>query len=137
MTLTLTCRRCRTVLTADSGDELVALGEDHARQHGHAGPASRDRVLARIRHHNRPAEGSAAASSAPVKTGNSATKPENPGGPSEAKAGCSVDDGDHRDEQRCSAVTGLGGEVLVVDGGQADHVRDRAGALKPVGGLLH
>lgn len=52
MTLSLTCRRCGTVLNAETEDELAALGQEHGRQHGHPEPMSHDRVLARIRRHN-------------------------------------------------------------------------------------
>ncbi len=49
MTLSLTCRRCGTVLSAESEEELAALGQEHARQHGHTRPMSHEHVLARIR----------------------------------------------------------------------------------------
>jgi hypothetical protein len=52
MTLTLTCRHCGTVLTADSEDELAALGQRHARAHGHTRGLPSETVLARIRRHN-------------------------------------------------------------------------------------
>ncbi len=52
MTLSLTCRRCGTVLNAETEDELAALGQEHGRRHGHTQPMERDRVLARIRRHN-------------------------------------------------------------------------------------
>jgi len=52
MTLTLTCRHCGTVLTADSEEELAALGEGHAREHGHTRGLPGEAVLARIRRHN-------------------------------------------------------------------------------------
>ncbi len=52
MTLSLTCRQCGTVLSADTEDELVALGQQRAERHGHTRPLSREHVLARIRRHN-------------------------------------------------------------------------------------
>lgn len=53
MTLRLTCRRCGALLSADTEDELATLGQQHAQQHGHTRPLSRDHVLARIRRHHR------------------------------------------------------------------------------------
>lgn len=53
MSLTLTCHSCQQVLSADTEDELVTLGQQHAAQHGHTPPQPRDHVLARIRRHNR------------------------------------------------------------------------------------
>jgi hypothetical protein len=55
MTLSLTCKACGTVLTAAGEDELAALGQRHAEEHGHDRPLSRAHILARIRRHNPPA----------------------------------------------------------------------------------
>ena len=52
MSLALTCHSCHQVLSADTEDELVTLGQQHAVQHGHTPPPLRDHVLARIRRHN-------------------------------------------------------------------------------------
>jgi len=52
MSLSLTCRKCGTVLTADTEDELAVLGQAHAQEHGHTAPLDPQRVLARIRRHN-------------------------------------------------------------------------------------
>lgn len=52
MALTLTCHNCSKVLSADTEDELVELGQVHAVEHGHHPPPPRDHVLKRIRHHN-------------------------------------------------------------------------------------
>lgn len=58
MNLSLTCRNkdCGEVLTAETEDELVILGQRHAQQHGHSGPVPREHVIARIRRHNPDAE---------------------------------------------------------------------------------
>jgi hypothetical protein len=45
MTLSLTCRGCGTVLSAETEDELVAQGQEHAAEHGHTGPPPREHVL--------------------------------------------------------------------------------------------
>jgi hypothetical protein len=45
MTLSLTCRGCGTVLGAETEDELVALSQEHAAEHGHTGPPPREHVL--------------------------------------------------------------------------------------------
>lgn len=55
MSVELTCRSCGAVLTAETEDELVELGQEHAREHGHTKPQDREHVLERIRRHN-PAE---------------------------------------------------------------------------------
>lgn len=52
MTLSLTCHNCGKVLSAKTEDELVALGQEHANEHGHTQPLPREHVLARIRRHN-------------------------------------------------------------------------------------
>ena len=49
MTLSLTCHNCNKVLSAETEDELVSLGQAHAVEHGHNPPPPRDHVLARIR----------------------------------------------------------------------------------------
>lgn len=53
MTLSLTCQSCGKVLTAETADDLVVLGQTHAGEHGHRPPPAREHVLARIRRHNR------------------------------------------------------------------------------------
>ena len=59
MTLSLTCKSCGKKLAAETEAELVELGHDHAREHGHdqesRHPLSRERVLNRIRRNNRSA----------------------------------------------------------------------------------
>lgn len=52
MTISITCKRCRAVLTAETEDDLAAVGQRHAQEHGHDRPLSRERILARIRRHN-------------------------------------------------------------------------------------
>jgi hypothetical protein len=54
MTLSLTChnRDCRKVMTADTEDDLVRLGQEHAQEHGHHEPPPREHVLSRIRKNN-------------------------------------------------------------------------------------
>ncbi len=52
MSLSLTCRNCGTLLTADTEDELAALGQTHAHEHGHTAPRDRKHIIARIRRHN-------------------------------------------------------------------------------------
>lgn len=52
MSLSLTCRNCGTMLTADTEDELAALGQTHAHEHGHTAPMDRKHIIARIRRHN-------------------------------------------------------------------------------------
>ena len=48
----LTCHACDVVLQAETEDELVELGIQHALSiHGHE--PSREHVIARVRHHNR------------------------------------------------------------------------------------
>lgn len=51
MSPSLTCKNCGTVLRADTEDELAALGQEHAHQHGHTGPLDRRKIFARIRRH--------------------------------------------------------------------------------------
>ncbi len=51
MTVSVTCKRCRELITAEDEDELVAQVEAHARDHGGAHGAhvpSRERVLAHL-----------------------------------------------------------------------------------------
>ena len=55
MTVSVTCKRCRELITAEDEDELVAQVEAHARDHGgdHGGAhgahvPSRERVLAHL-----------------------------------------------------------------------------------------
>ena len=52
MTLSLTCHSCKDVLSAETEDDLVALGQAHAIGHGHNPPPAKEHVLARIRRHN-------------------------------------------------------------------------------------
>lgn len=52
MNLSLTCRNCGAVLTAATEDELAALGQSHAQQHGHTGSMDRRHIMARIRRQN-------------------------------------------------------------------------------------
>lgn len=52
MKLSLTCKSCGKVLAADDEEELAALGQAHALEHGHTRILSREHVLARIRRHN-------------------------------------------------------------------------------------
>ena len=54
VTVSLTCHSCGRILTADTEDELVDLGQSHAVDHGHDPPPPRGHVLARIRRQNRP-----------------------------------------------------------------------------------
>ena len=48
--LSLTCHSCGLTMTAATEDDLVSLGLEHARAHGHEPP--REHVIARIRRHN-------------------------------------------------------------------------------------
>jgi hypothetical protein len=50
MSLELTCHACGAVLTSETEDELVELGLEHAREHGHT--QDREHVRQRIRRHN-------------------------------------------------------------------------------------
>jgi hypothetical protein len=52
MRLSLPCHSCGKVLDAETEDELVTLGQQHAVEHGHEPPPRREQVLARIRRHN-------------------------------------------------------------------------------------
>lgn len=53
MSLSLTCKNCGTVLSADTEDESAALGQAHAQErHGHTIPMDRRHIIARIRRHN-------------------------------------------------------------------------------------
>lgn len=52
MSVSLTCKACRKELSADTEDELAALGQLHGQEHGHDKAMSRKHVLARIRRHN-------------------------------------------------------------------------------------
>lgn len=54
MSLSIECRRCAQVLTADTEDDLAVEVVEHARTHGHE--LSPDHILARIRAAN-PGEG--------------------------------------------------------------------------------
>jgi hypothetical protein len=48
MTLTMTCKHCDEMLTAEDEDGLVELVQTHARAHGDKPPLSRDHILARF-----------------------------------------------------------------------------------------
>ena len=48
--LSLTCHSCDQTMQADTEEEMVELGTEHALKHGHAPP--REHVLARIRRSN-------------------------------------------------------------------------------------
>jgi hypothetical protein len=48
--LVMVCHNCEETLQAETEDELVELGLQHAAKHGHVPP--REHVLARIRKHN-------------------------------------------------------------------------------------
>ena len=53
-----TCRRCGELITADTDDELVAIVEEHARDHGGAHGRhipSREHILAHAHHDSPPA----------------------------------------------------------------------------------
>ena len=50
--LSLTCHSCDETMEAETEDEMVDLGIQHAQKHGHTPP--REHVLARIRHANKP-----------------------------------------------------------------------------------
>lgn len=53
MSWSTTCRRCGEAITADTGDELVAIVEEHARDHGGAHGRhipSREHILAHAHH---------------------------------------------------------------------------------------
>lgn len=52
MTLSLTCRNCGAVLNAATEDQLAALGQSHAQQHGHTSPMNRRHIITRIRRQN-------------------------------------------------------------------------------------
>jgi Protein of unknown function (DUF1059) len=52
MTLSMTCKRCRELITAETEDDLVAQVEEHARDHGGAHGRhvpSRARILGHLR----------------------------------------------------------------------------------------
>jgi Protein of unknown function (DUF1059) len=50
MTVSVTCKRCDELITAEDEDELVAQVEAHARDHGAHGAhvPSRERILAHL-----------------------------------------------------------------------------------------
>ena len=47
MNLTMNCRHCDEVITADSEDELVDRVQAHARSHGDKPPLTREHILNR------------------------------------------------------------------------------------------
>ena len=49
---TLVCHSCEETMKAETEDELVELGLEHAAKHGHVPP--REHVVARVRRHNAP-----------------------------------------------------------------------------------
>lgn len=48
--LILVCHACDETMTAETEDEMVELGIEHATKHGHTPP--REHVVARVRRHN-------------------------------------------------------------------------------------
>ncbi len=48
MTVSLTCRPCGTLITAESTDELVIQVQTHARDHDGAPELSREHILAHL-----------------------------------------------------------------------------------------
>ncbi|XHC90813.1 hypothetical protein ACQ86L_0490 (plasmid) [Leifsonia sp. P73] len=51
MALSLTCKACGEVISGGSDDEFVENAREHARSHGHVGPAlTREHILARFEH---------------------------------------------------------------------------------------
>jgi hypothetical protein len=51
MSLTITCKSCGVVLSADTEEALSALGAEHGAGHGHdASRLTKDAVLRRMRH---------------------------------------------------------------------------------------
>ncbi len=48
MTLSLTCKSCGEVITAETEDEFIAKGKAHATKHGHTRPLTREHILARL-----------------------------------------------------------------------------------------
>lgn len=57
MTLSLTCTRCKEVITADGEDELVSRVQAHVRSHSRVHAVSREQVLARLHRHDRGEDG--------------------------------------------------------------------------------
>ncbi len=47
-TSSVTCRFCGVMIGADDEDELVALVQSHARDHGHTRDLTREHILARL-----------------------------------------------------------------------------------------
>jgi hypothetical protein len=57
MTISITCKRCKELITAENEDDLMAQVQDHARDHGGARGThlpSREHVLAHLRKRNPP-----------------------------------------------------------------------------------
>jgi hypothetical protein len=55
MTISITCKRCKELITAEDEDDLMAQVQDHARDHGGARGThlpSREHVLAHLRKRN-------------------------------------------------------------------------------------
>ncbi|XHC90801.1 hypothetical protein ACQ86L_0425 (plasmid) [Leifsonia sp. P73] len=51
MALSLTCKACGEVISGESEDDFVENAREHARGHGHVGPAlTREHILARFEH---------------------------------------------------------------------------------------
>lgn len=51
MSVSITCRACGAVLTAETEDGLAELGAEHGASHGHeAARLTHDAALARVRH---------------------------------------------------------------------------------------
>jgi len=53
MTISLTCKHCRTEITAEDEDELVPLVQDHSRGHDPQRELSREHILARLHRQQR------------------------------------------------------------------------------------
>ena len=57
MTLSVTCRRCKELITAEDENALVAQVEEHARDHGGAHGRhvpTRERILSHLRRPQKP-----------------------------------------------------------------------------------
>ena len=48
MTVRMTCKHCRTLITADNEEELVAQVQTHTRDHDGERALSREHILARL-----------------------------------------------------------------------------------------
>ncbi|RDV43981.1 hypothetical protein DOE76_14695 [Leifsonia sp. ku-ls] len=53
MARNLTCKACGEVIVGDTDDDFVENAREHARGHGHVGPAlTREHLLARFEHNH-------------------------------------------------------------------------------------